>query len=55
METVKSFSNFSKQHLNLFRNLIDNFKSEIGNFMKQLDEKIIMTNFIIEEIETNDK
>jgi vacuolar-type H+-ATPase catalytic subunit A/Vma1 len=55
MDIIKTFCNFNKQHLGLFRNLTEKFRTEVGSIMKELDEKIVMANFVLEEAESNER
>lgn len=54
LDSVKSFTNFSKSHQNTFKNLTEKFKTYIPDFLKDVDENLMMINFVLEQSESKD-
>lgn len=51
---MKNFTNFSKNYVSAFKSLTDNFKNNITDILEQVDEKLMMVNFVLEQSESKD-
>lgn len=53
-QIVKSFTNFPKSHPSIFKNLTDKFRTYFGDFIQEVDEKILMINFVLQQSENRE-